>query len=126
MSNVITLKPRTRSVRLRHKVSRTKWAELYIERKAIRLKVDARLSASAAVALAAQLLGQAAELHGNDVTYDPRDSLELQRLREAIDRHLTWPSLRAQEDGDYLGAVAHSGALAKLGEQSVHRGGKRG
>lgn len=106
MSNVIHLKPRTRSVRLRHKVSRTKWAELYIERKAIRLKVDARLSASAAVALCAQLLGHASELNGGDAVYDPRDSLELQRLREAIDRHLTWPSLRAQEDGDYLGAVA--------------------
>lgn len=45
---------------------------------------------------------------------DPEDSKRLLELREAIDECLVWPSEEAEENGDYVAAVRHSGALAKI------------
>ena len=43
---------------------------------------------------------------------DPEDSKRLLELREAIDTHLVWPSVEAEENGDYVGAIVYSGELA--------------
>ena len=118
-------KPRTRRVRSRYKLG-AKWAELYVDERTVRLKVDARLTRAAALTLGAQILSHADLLPGgNGYSYDPEDSRRLEAVLEAIDNYLLWPSEAAKEAGNHVEAVEHTGKLLRQLGAVLAKGGER-